>query len=396
IKELIYKKYGNRYTINFISLSIVASIGANIFIYNKSELLCINEQGEVMWRRYIRNITDLTLATNYLMMNRKYLRVETEEKIYYLDGNGVFMEKFQFQIVDKLYKAYIETNIVGACFVDYIHDVPVKYSKQISKGCYEVKITCNKKPEVEMLIYDHLGQVKYIGDDKIISYKVKHFNDEVLQICSHHELEIDNIQINDINNESIIFCIGDSTVGNDQGLPRFGWGQILQSECNSIVCNLASSGRSLKSFSFEGRFNQLLNILESGDIVYIGFGHNDEKDTIFGSSTEEYKNLLLYYKQSIEVRGAKCIICTPIARRVFVDNELAETHRGYADTIINNFSKNEVLDLNNFFRNEIEKRGEIKSKELFLHVPEMMLADDTHLSLLGARTIAKYISKSRK
>ncbi|KAJ4342789.1 hypothetical protein N0V95_006883 [Ascochyta clinopodiicola] len=64
-----------------------------------------------------------------------------------------------------------------------------------------------------------------------------------------------------------------------------GWGQYLSKYVTATVVNKAIAGRSARSYSNEGRFNDLARIVEAGDIVVIEFGHNDG-----GSSTSAADN----------------------------------------------------------------------------------------------------------
>ena len=56
------------------------------------------------------------------------------------------------------------------------------------------------------------------------------------------------------------------------------WGQYLRysfSKSAAVVSNQAIAGRSARSFTREGRFDTVANLVQSGDWVVIEFGHND-------------------------------------------------------------------------------------------------------------------------
>jgi rhamnogalacturonan acetylesterase len=54
-----------------------------------------------------------------------------------------------------------------------------------------------------------------------------------------------------------------------------GWGQYLSKYVTATVVNKAMGGRSARSYTNEGRFTEIANLVKSGDIVVIEFGHND-------------------------------------------------------------------------------------------------------------------------
>lgn len=74
-----------------------------------------------------------------------------------------------------------------------------------------------------------------------------------------------------------IYTCGDSTMakdGADNG-ETDGWGQYLGNYTTATVVNKAIAGRSARSYSDEGRFDAVAELLEEGDIVVIELGHND-------------------------------------------------------------------------------------------------------------------------
>jgi rhamnogalacturonan acetylesterase len=76
-----------------------------------------------------------------------------------------------------------------------------------------------------------------------------------------------------------IFLAGDSTEalgGGHNGTE--GWGQYLQYSFDlstAFVNNSAFAGRSARSFTREGRFQAIADLVKPGDWVIIEFGHND-------------------------------------------------------------------------------------------------------------------------
>jgi len=57
-----------------------------------------------------------------------------------------------------------------------------------------------------------------------------------------------------------------------------GWGQYLQYSLPTssyVVVNKAIGGRSARSFTREGRFQEIEGLVKAGDWVVVEFGHND-------------------------------------------------------------------------------------------------------------------------
>ncbi|KAL2814164.1 SGNH hydrolase-type esterase domain-containing protein [Aspergillus granulosus] len=54
-----------------------------------------------------------------------------------------------------------------------------------------------------------------------------------------------------------------------------GWGDYIASSLSIPVANHAIGGRSARSYTREGRFQEIADLLQAGDYVVIEFGHND-------------------------------------------------------------------------------------------------------------------------
>lgn len=130
--------------------------------------------------------------------------------------------------------------------------------------------------------------------------------------------------------KSTMWVIGDSTVcsfNDNYFYPRYGYGTQLMEYFDADrfeVQNLAMSGRSSLSFLSEANYQTLINGMQSGDVLIIGFGHNDEKAeaarytnpngdyTVAGSFAN---NLYEKYIKIAKEKGVTVILCTPIVRR---------------------------------------------------------------------------------
>ncbi|KAF2088885.1 carbohydrate esterase family 12 protein [Saccharata proteae CBS 121410] len=75
---------------------------------------------------------------------------------------------------------------------------------------------------------------------------------------------------------STVYLAGDSTMApGGGGNGTQGWGEYLAYSLSIPVINKAIGGRSARSFSDEGRFTAIADLVVAGDIVVIEFGHND-------------------------------------------------------------------------------------------------------------------------
>ena len=54
-----------------------------------------------------------------------------------------------------------------------------------------------------------------------------------------------------------------------------GWGNYIGKYLKVTAVNKAIGGRSARSYTNEGRFTEIVNLVKQGDIVVIEFGHND-------------------------------------------------------------------------------------------------------------------------
>ena len=147
-----------------------------------------------------------------------------------------------------------------------------------------------------------------------------------ISICGHNA----GISHIDIEQDSapVLYVAGDSTL-TDQNAPcpyypygsGGGWAQIFAQFFDSIsVCNYAHSGLTTNCFRDDGHWDILAKYIRKGDIFMLQFGHNDQKRrnlTAFGG----YINNLRWYIKKIREFGAYPVICSPISRIPFTDEE---------------------------------------------------------------------------
>ena len=225
-----------------------------------------------------------------------------------------------------------------------------------------------------------------------------------------------------------IYLVGDSTVCSFQDAyyyPRYGYGTQLGNyldEKASIV-NLALSGRSSKSFLSEANYETLKNSLKAGDVLIIGFGHNDEKSddaTRFTDASKSYTEegsfgyyLYNYYVKLALDAGATPVLCTPVVRAKTNDdysgNEGHVTATGDYAQAIRDLGKAydvAVVDLTAITKAEYESKG-YEGAKLYHAVtagvkegdtvlPNWGSVDKTHLNIYGAKFVAYNLANELK
>ncbi|MCX2680503.1 rhamnogalacturonan acetylesterase [Galbibacter sp. EGI 63066] len=199
----------------------------------------------------------------------------------------------------------------------------------------------------------------------------------------------------------VLHLAGDSTMANKPytpSNPEKGWGQVLSLYVNEglQIGNHAVNGRSTKSFRDEGRWQQILDVLNPGDYVLIQFGHNDQKEKSperYAEANTDYRENLIRFVEEVREKQGNPILATSIVRRKFEDGELKDTHGDYTKVVREVASELDVplLDLEDRTREMVKTFGEERSKQLYLHyLPgeyerfQQGKEDNTHLSPTGA------------
>lgn len=212
----------------------------------------------------------------------------------------------------------------------------------------------------------------------------------------------------------ILFLIGDSTMANKENPdknPEHGWGQVFPQFLTAgiEIQNHAVNGRSSKSFRTEGRWDKVEKQLKKGDFVIIQFGHNDQKikdSTKFTNPYTQYRANLERYVNEARAKGATPVLMTSIVRRNFNENGvLIDTHKEYPLVVrmVANDLKVPFVDMQLLTEQMEISYGPGNSKKLHLYYKEgedpyypKGKEDDTHLSKLGAETVAKLAAKNLK
>ncbi|MBR5820129.1 MAG: rhamnogalacturonan acetylesterase [Alistipes sp.] len=128
-----------------------------------------------------------------------------------------------------------------------------------------------------------------------------------------------------------VHIIGDSTMADyvENTTRTRGWGEMLQEffTPDVKVINYARGGRSSRSFYKEGRWQWVLDSIQTGDYVLIQFAHNDEKEDGKDGADDRgtapwttYKSYLERYVDESRALGATPVFVTPIIRRYFTED----------------------------------------------------------------------------
>ena len=210
-----------------------------------------------------------------------------------------------------------------------------------------------------------------------------------------------------------IYLIGDSTcqTNTKETYPQTGWGQVF---CNYInndyeVINLAKNGRSSKSFYDEGLFKEVEENIKPGDLLFIQFGHNDEKEDEVRHKDPftTYQEQLKYYIDVAKKHKAIPILLSSIYRRHFDEYGKVKDncHLNYPQAMEALAKKEKVIyiDMCELTKQELIKIGDKASKEYFMNFKPNIYEnypegkeDNTHLRPKGAKLICDLLVEEIK
>lgn len=229
-----------------------------------------------------------------------------------------------------------------------------------------------------------------------------------------------------------VFIIGDSTVA-DYSLennyktakyPITGWGQVFQSfmgkdslkQLNGlikadsvIVDDRAKGGRSTRTFFQEGRWREVYDALQPGDVVLMQFGHNDasENKPERYVNIQGYKEFLHLFVSQTRQKGGIPILITPVNRNYpWGNGVLKNCHGEYPQAVKDVASEMNVLliDLTTLSCEFFTKKGEdYVGKNYFMHLPTGVYTayptgqnDNTHFQPAGAKAVAQLVFHGMK
>jgi lysophospholipase L1-like esterase len=199
-----------------------------------------------------------------------------------------------------------------------------------------------------------------------------------------------------------VYLAGDSTVVDNAGEPYTGWGQMMPRffDDTVAVANYAESGRALTSFKGERRLDKILSRINSGDYLFIQFGHNDQKDKREGAGPwTTYKAGLEEYVEAVRKKGATPVLVTPMYRRRFEDGKLQNSLGEYPAAVrkVAEEQKVALIDLHEMSGRLLQALGEEPSKQIFVFYPAGAfgraeeMKDNTHFRSYGAYEMARCV-----
>ena len=155
-----------------------------------------------------------------------------------------------------------------------------------------------------------------------------------------------------------IVLVGDSTVTDRSG---WGYGFKLFAGDDLECVNLASGGRSSKSYIDEGKWKEAL--ARKGDYYLIQFGHNDEPGKGPARETDPQTTFRAYMSRYIdEAReiGAQPVLVTSLTRRHFEGRTIRSTLTPYVDAVRALAAEKKVplIDLHARSIEQVETMGE--------------------------------------
>ncbi|CAD0005174.1 rhamnogalacturonan acetylesterase [Flavobacterium chungangense] len=214
-----------------------------------------------------------------------------------------------------------------------------------------------------------------------------------------------------------VFLIGDSTMANNGDNPNaVGWGVTFPKYCDTTrieVINKARGGRSTRTYTKEGLWDEVKNQLKPGDFVMIQFGHNDpgavDKEKFRGSlkgngdetqqvvrdSLTETVHTFGWYMQKFireaKEKGAVPIVLSQTPRNEWPNDKVERRTDTYGNwsKIAAEREKAFYIDLNEIVAQKYEALGKEKVKSFF---PK----DHTHTGAEGAAFNALTVAENLK
>ena len=203
-----------------------------------------------------------------------------------------------------------------------------------------------------------------------------------------------------------VYLIGDSTMADKpdpEHNPERGWGQALPRflRADATVRNAAVNGRSTKSFIDQGRWDAVRTQLKKGDVVFIQFGHNDQKTDDSSRYTTPFtayrRNLERFVRES-RAAGATPVLFTSIVRRQYNATGTLEDTHGLYPLVVRDVARDlnvAFVDLQLLTEELVQRAGPDSSKAYYVYTQQgqfpafpLSRQDNTHLSPRGADSVA--------
>ncbi|RMZ71766.1 rhamnogalacturonan acetylesterase [Pyrenophora seminiperda CCB06] len=212
-----------------------------------------------------------------------------------------------------------------------------------------------------------------------------------------------------------VYLAGDSTMAKAAGVIT-GWGVYVPYSLSLPVINKAIGGRSSRSFTVEGRFTEIISLVQPNDIVIMEFGHNDggslssgtdngrtvcpgtgnETCTSTYNGTKVTVHTFPYYLtqagKALIAKGAKVIVSSQTPNNPWESGSFQYTDGGrfvgYAKDVARALGSNaQYVDHGAYAASIWKIMGKAQTDRLF---PQ----DHTHTSPEGAAVVAKAFVKA--
>ncbi|MCZ8514229.1 rhamnogalacturonan acetylesterase [Paenibacillus filicis] len=200
-----------------------------------------------------------------------------------------------------------------------------------------------------------------------------------------------------------VYIAGDSTVQTykAESAPQAGWGQFISRYFTGNVrfINKAIGGRSSKTFVEEGRLEEILNVLQENDYLFIQMGHNDSTASKPERYTEpfgSYKTYLKMYTAGAKEWGAIPILLTPVGRLHYHEGTFLNDFSDYCAAMKQVAEEEQVqlIDLMDRSLALYRSLGYDEAAELFMISSNG--TDCTHFTEKGADHIARLVMQGVK
>lgn len=200
-----------------------------------------------------------------------------------------------------------------------------------------------------------------------------------------------------------IYLAGDSTVQtyNASYYPQTGWGQVISNYFTSDVkfVNKAIGGRSSKNFVEQGRLDEILNVIQKGDYLFIQFGHNDatiSNADRYAAPYTTYKEYLAKYIDGARAKGAIPVLITPVARLNYKNNTYVNDFPDYCTAMKQVADEKDcaIIDMMTKCLNYYKTLD--YNKVYTFYLVSANGTDYTHFTETGAKEVARLVAQGVK
>jgi lysophospholipase L1-like esterase len=212
-------------------------------------------------------------------------------------------------------------------------------------------------------------------DDKL----TLEFNDERPCVCA--------MEITGDDKVPTVYILGDSTVCDQPQEPWNSWGQMLPRFLKSdvVVANHAESGESICSSLAAKRVDKVMSLMESGDYLFVQYGHNDMKERS-PDALATYKSNFKQLVADTRAKGATPVLITSMERKNGVNKD---TLGDYPETI------RQVAAEENVTLIDLHAMSKVLYKALGENI-DKAFQDGTHHNNYGSYQLAKCIVEGIK